>query len=116
MLGKKIFQKLHYLLVFLFFILSILLPLRYIKYVAWIPIAVVIQWIIYDGCILDNLHNKDPTGNCASCIKLCNKKLADYIIKNYFKNTNRASYITFLIFISYTTIMVYRLIYNIDVL
>jgi hypothetical protein len=116
MLSKKLFQKLHYLLIFLLLIAFILVPLEYIKYIAWIPIAVVIQWIIYDGCILDKLHNKESTGNCASCLKLCNKKLGDHINKKYFKNTNRAGYITFLIFISYTTIVVYRLIYKIDVL
>jgi hypothetical protein len=116
MLSKKLFQKLHYLLVFLFFIISILLPLRYIKYIAWIPILIVIHWIIYNGCILDKLHERNPNGNCASCIKIFNEKIANYITKKYLQNTDRPLYITFLIFTSYLTIMVYRLIYKIDVL
>jgi len=116
MLSKNLFKKLHYLLIFLLFILCLLLPLKYIKYIAWMPLAVVFHWIIYNGCILDKLHDKDSTGNVVSCIKLLNKKLGEYLSKKYFKNTNRGSYITSFIFISYSTIIIYRLIYNIDIL
>ena len=116
MLAKKLFQKLHYLLVFILLIIFLLLPLKYIKYIAWIPIAVVIQWLILNGCILDKFHNKDRTGNCASCLKLFNKNLGNYITKNYFENTNRPLYVTFFIFSSYLTIAIYRLIFNIDFL
>ena len=116
MLPNKLFQKLHYLIVFILLLTFLFLPLKYIKYIAWIPIAVVIQWLILNGCILDNFHNKDRTGNCASCLKLFNKNLGDYITKNYFENTNRPLYVTFLIFMSYSTIAVYRLIFNIDFL
>ena len=116
MLSKKLFQKLHYLLVFLLLIIYILLPLKYIKYIAWIPIVVVIQWIIFNGCILDKTHDKDPNGNIVSCIKLFNENIGNYISEKYLQNTNRASYISFLIFTSYLTIMVYRFIYKIDIL
>jgi len=116
MLPKKLYQTLHYLIVFILLIMFVFLPLEYIKYIAWIPIAVVIQWLILNGCILDKFHNKDRTGNCASCLKLFNKKLGNYITKNYFENTNRPLYTSFFIFSSYLTIAVYRLIFNIDFL
>lgn len=116
MLSNKLFQKLHYLIVFILLLTFLFLPLKYIKYIAWIPIAVVIQWLIFDGCVFDNLHKKDSAGNCATCLKLFNTKIANYIITNYFKNTNRGGYIAYLIFMSYSTIAVYRVIFNIDFL
>ena len=116
MLPNKLFQILHYLVVFTLFLMFLFLPLKYIKYIAWMPIAVVIQWLIFDGCVLDNLHKKDSTGNCASCLKLFNTKIANYIITNYFKNTNRGRYLAYLIFMSFATIAIYRLIFNIDFL
>jgi hypothetical protein len=116
MLSKTLFQKLHYLVLFLFLIICIFLPLNYIKYIAWMPIVVVIHWIIFNGCILDNTHDKDPNGNVVSCIKLFNEKIGNYITEKYLQNTDRATYISFLIFTTYLTIMVYRFIYKIDIL
>ena len=87
MLSNKLFQKLHYFLVFILLIMFVFLPLKYIKYIAWIPIAVVIQWFIFDGCVLDNLHTSDRSGNCASCLKLFNTKIANYIITKYQNNS-----------------------------
>jgi hypothetical protein len=114
MLSNTLFQKLHYFIVFILFILFVFLPLKYIKYIAWIPFAVAFQWIVFDGCVLDNLHNKDRDGNCASCLKLFNTKLADYIIRKFFKNTNRGDNFGYLIFMTFSTIAIYRLIFNID--
>ena len=76
MLPNKLFQKLHYLIVFILLIMFVFLPLEYIKYIAWIPIAVSIQWFIFDGCLFDKLHTSDRSGNCASCLKLFNTKIA----------------------------------------
>jgi len=114
MLPNKLFQKLHYLIVFILLIMFVFLPLEYIKYIAWIPIAVSIQWFIFDGCLFDKLHTSDRSGNCASCLKLFNTKIANYIITKYLRNTNRGRYTGYLIFMSFTTIAVYRLIFNID--
>ena len=116
MLPNKLFQKLHYFLVFILLIMFVFLPLKYIKYIAWMPIVVVIHWIIFNGCILDNTHDKDPNGNVVSCIKLLNEKIGNYITEKYLQNTDRATYISFLIFTTYLTIMVYRFIYKIDIL
>jgi hypothetical protein len=80
------------------------------------PIVVVIHWIIFDGCILDNLHDKDPNGNVVLCIKLFNEKIGNYISEKYLQNTDRGSNISFFMFILFTTIMVYRLIYNIEII
>ena len=122
MQAKKFFELLHGVLVITIVISIILIPLKYIKYIAWIPLAVVIHWIIFNGCILDTLHHDNAnvgtaqTDNFISMLKLFSKTLACYINENYLQNTNRSSYIASTLFILLTTIACYRVIFNIDIL
>jgi hypothetical protein len=122
MLTKKFFQIVHYLMILILPLIYILIPLIYIKYIAWIPLAVAFSWIIYNGCIINTLHhnkaNTDTTltDNITPLLKLFSKKLANYINKKYLQNTNRITYIVFSYFVLLVTIVSYRLIYNIDIL
>jgi len=122
MQAKKFFELLHGVLVYMLGISIILIPLKYIKYIAWIPLAVVIHWLIFNGCILDTLHHDNAnvgtalTDNITPTLELFSKTLASYINKNYLQNTNRLIFITSYFFILLTTIACYRVIYNIDIL
>jgi hypothetical protein len=122
MLTKKFFQIVHYLMILILPLIYILIPLIYIKYIAWIPLTIVITWVIFNGCVIDKLHhnkaNTDTTltDNITPLLKLFSKKLANYINKKYLQNTNRPTYIIFSYFVLLVTIVSYRLIYNIDIL
>jgi hypothetical protein len=122
MLTKKQFQILHTLMILIVLITFILLPLNYIKYIAWIPLVIVLNWIIFNGCILDKLHHTNAncdiilTDNITPFLKLFNENMANYIHKKYLENTNRPTYIVFFIFTFLTTIISYRLIYKIDII
>jgi hypothetical protein len=122
MLTKKFFQIVHYLMILILPLIYILIPLIYIKYIAWIPLTIVITWVIFNGCVIDKLHhnkaNTDTTltDNITPLLKLFSKKLANYINKKYLQNTNRITYIVFSYFVLLVTIVSYRLIYNIDIL
>ena len=114
MLTKKQFELLHILMVFTLLVTFILLPLNYIKYIAWIPLVTVLTWIIFNGCILDKLHHTDAncgitlTDNITPILKLFNENMANYINKKYLENTNRPTYITFFFYTLLTTIISYR--------
>jgi len=101
-------------------VISIFLPLLYIKYIAWIPSAIVFSWVIFNGCIIDKLHHDNAnigtniSDNLTPLLKLFGKTFANYIFEKYLKNTNRPIFITSFFFILLVTIMCYRLIYNID--
>ena len=122
MLAKKYFELLHYLMILILPIIFTLLPLIYIKYIAWIPIVVVFSWVIFNGCLINTLHdnkaniNTHQTDNITPILKLLSKTLANYINKKYLQNTNRVTYIVFFYFILLITFVSYRLIYNIDIL
>jgi len=122
MLTKKFFQIVHYLMILILPLIYILIPLIYIKYIAWIPLTVAFSWIIYNGCIINTLHdnkgniNTNQTDNVTPILELFSKKLANYINKKYLQNTNRITYIVFFYFVLLVTIVSYRLIYNIDIL
>ena len=122
MQAKKFYELAHGILVFMLVISIILIPLKYIKYIAWIPLAVVISWIIFNGCILDTLHHDNAnvgtakTDNVTPTLELFSKTLANYINKNYLQNTNRLIFLTSFFFILLTTIACYRVIFNIDIL
>ena len=117
---NKFFFILHFLINFLLFLLLILSPLKYYKYFAWILLAISLHWIIFNGCILDYLHydhcnnNNISTNNVTPVLELFNKEFASYIHNNYLKNTMRPTYIIFFICILLLTIIIYRLIYNIE--
>ena len=117
---KKFFQIVHYLGITILGIISILLPFIYIKYIAWIPLAVVFSWIIFNGRIIDNLYKGNVnigtklTDDITPIIELFNKTLANYIFEKYLKNTNRPVYISFGIITLFMVIICYRLIFNID--
>jgi len=120
MLTKKFFQIVHHLMIIIVLLIFIILPLIYIKYIAWIPLALVITWVIFNGCIINTLHdnkaniNTNQTDNVTPILKLFSKTLANYINKKYLQNTNRITYIVFFYFVLLVTIVCYRLIYNID--
>lgn len=120
MLTKKFFQIVHHLMIIIVLLIFIILPLIYIKYIAWIPLALVITWVIFNGCIINTLHNNkanintNQTDNVTPILKLFSKTLANYINKKYLQNTNRITYIVFFYFVLLVTIVCYRLIYNID--
>jgi hypothetical protein len=120
MLTKKYFEIVHHLMIIIVPIIFIILPLIYIKYIAWIPLALVITWVIFNGCIINTLHdnkaniNTNQTDNVTPILKLFSKTLANYINKKYLQNTNRITYISSVYFILLVTIVCYRLIYNID--
>ena len=122
MQTKKFFELAHHLLTFTLIFSFILIPLKYIKYIAWIPLAVAVHWVIFNGCILDTLHNDNAnvgttlTDNFTSILELFNKPLATYIYKNYLQNTIRTAFISSLTLILLTTIAYYRVIFNIDIL
>ena len=119
MLTKKFFQIVHHLMIIIVLLIFIILPLIYIKYIAWIPLALVITWVIFNGCIINTLHdnkaniNTNQTDNVTPILKLFSKTLANYINKKYLQNTNRITYIVFFYFVLLVTIVCYRLIYNI---
>lgn len=120
MLTKKYFEIVHHLMIIIVPIIFIILPLIYIKYIAWIPLTLVITWVIFNGCIINTLHdnkaniNTNQTDNVTPILKLFSKTLANYINKKYLQNTNRITYISSVYFILLVTIVCYRLIYNID--
>ena len=122
MQAKKFYELVHLVLVYTLAISIILIPLKYIKYIAWIPLAVSIHWIIFNGCILDTLHHDNAnvgtaqTDNFISMLELFSKPLACYINENYLQNTNRLIFISSTLFILLTTIACYRVIFNIDIL
>ena len=122
MLAKKYFELLHYLMILILPIIFTLLPLIYIKYIAWIPIVVVFSWVIFNGCLINTLHDNKAnistnlTDNITPILKLFSKTLANYINKKYLQNTNRVTYIVFFYFILLITFVSYRLIYNIDII
>lgn len=117
---RNIFFYIHQLLVFLFIILLIFIPLKYYKYIAWIPLVISFHWVIFNGCIFDYLHfencnnNNIPTNNIIPILELFNKEFASYIDNNYLKNTLRPVFSTVFIYILILTIIIYRLIYNIE--
>jgi hypothetical protein len=117
---KKFFLILHILFVMLMYLILILSPLKYYKYFAWILLAISLHWIIFNGCILDYFHHDNcnnsniPTNYITPFLELFNKEFANYIDNNYLKNTMRPTYIIFFIFILVLTIIIYRLIYNIE--
>jgi hypothetical protein len=122
LIKKHFFEITHHVIILILPIIFITLPLVYIKYITWIPLAVAFSWIIFNGCIINTLHhnkaniNTNQTDNITPILKLFSKKLANYINKKYLQNTNRITYIMFFYFILLITIACYRLIYNINVI
>ena len=122
MQAKKFFKLAHGILFYMLVISIILIPLIYIKYIAWIPLAVVISWIIFNGCILDTLHYDNANvgtaliDNVTPTLELFSKTLASYVYKNYLQNTKRFIFISSSYMIVLTTIACYRVIFNIDIL
>jgi hypothetical protein len=120
MFDKKFFERAHYVGIATLLLMSIFLPLIYIKYIAWIPLATAFSWITYNGCIIDKLHHNNAnigtniTDNITPLLKLFGNTFANDIFEKYLKNTNRQIYITSSFFILFETILCYRLIYNID--
>jgi hypothetical protein len=121
MLTKKhFFEITHHVIILILLIIYITVPLIYIKYITWIPLAVAFSWIIFNGCIINTLHhnkaniNTNQPDNITPILKLFSKKLANYINKKYLQNTNRITYIVSFYFILLVTIACYRLIFNID--
>jgi hypothetical protein len=121
MFEKKLFAIVHFLGINVTLLLiSIFLPLLYIKYIAWIPLAIVFSWVIFNGCIIDKLHHDNAnigtniSDNLTPLLKLFSKTFANYIFEKYLKNTNRPIFITSFYFTFIVTLMCYRLIYNID--
>ena len=116
----NIYYILHTTFCIVLFLLLILSPLKYYKYIAWILLAISLHWIICNGCIIDTLHynncnnNSIPTNNITPILKLLNKSFGNYIDENYLKNTMRPTYIIFFICTLALTIMIYRLIYKIE--
>jgi len=100
--------------------LLLLCPLKYYKYIAFIPFLISLHWIYFNGCILDNLHhkdcniNKEKTDNITPFIGLFNKDLSEKIYNNYLKNTSRPTYILISKDFLILTIIIYRLIYKIE--
>jgi len=98
----------------------IVIPLKYIKYIGLFPLMVVTSWVIFDGCILNSLHDDTLNSIVATKIilflNLFSTNLAHYVNKKYIINTNRGIYLTFLYQILLTTILLYRVIFNIDIL
>ena len=118
--NNNLFFILHHCLCIILFLLLVFIPLKYYKYIAWILLAISFHWIIFNGCIFDYLHhnhcnnNNIPTNNVTPLLELFNKEFAYYIDENYLKNTMRPTYIIFFIYILILTIIIYRLIYNIE--
>jgi hypothetical protein len=122
LIKKHFFEITHHVIILILPIIFITLPLVYIKYITWIPLAIAFSWIIFNGCIINTLHdnkaniNTNQTDNITPILKLFSKKLVNYINKKYLQNTNRIIYISFFYFILLITIACYRLIYNINVI
>lgn len=122
LIKQKLFEITHHVMILILPIIFITIPLIYIKYIIWIPLAVAFSWIIFNGCIINTLHHKNAnintnqSDNITPILKLFSKTLANYINKKYLQNTNRTIYIMFFYFTLLTTIPSYRLIYNIDIL
>jgi hypothetical protein len=122
LIKQKLFEITHHVMILILPIIFITIPLIYIKYIIWIPLAVAFSWIIFNGCIINTLHHKNAnintnqSDNITPILKLFSKTLANYINKKYLQNTNRTTYIMFFYFTLLTTIPSYRLIYNIDIL
>jgi len=121
MFEKNFFAIVHFLGITLSLLLiSIFLPLLYIKYIAWIPLAIVFSWVIFNGCIIDKLHHDNAnigtniSDNLIPLLNLFSKTFANYIFEKYLKNTNRSIFITSFYFTFIVTLMCYRLIFNID--
>ena len=121
MFDKKFFAIVHFVgIVVTLQLMSIFLPLIYIKYIAWIPLAIGSSWIICNGCIIDKLHHDNAnigtniSDNLTPFLNLFSKTFANYIFEKYLNNTNRSSYICITYTILAMTIICYRLIYNID--
>jgi hypothetical protein len=118
---KNFFAIVHFLgIIVALLLISIFLPLLYIKYIAWIPLAIVFSWVIFNGCIIDKLHHDNAnigtnmSDNLTPLLKLFSNTFANYIFEKYLKNTNRLIFITSFYFTFIVTLMCYRLIYNID--
>ena len=122
LIKQKLFEITHHVMILILPIIFITIPLIYIKYIIWIPLAVAFSWIIFNGCIINTLHHKNAnintnqSDNITPILKLFSKTLANYINKKYLQNTNRITYIMFFYFILLITIACYRLIYNINVI
>ena len=123
-LNKKYFDSIFLILHLIFWIIIgiiyICLPLKYAKYFSWLILAITIHWIIFNGCIFDCLHQKNcnndniPDNSIVKFIKIFNEDFANNIDNLYFKNTLRSVYLIFSIHVLLLTIIIYRLIYNID--
>jgi hypothetical protein len=122
LIKQELFEIAHHVMILILPIIFITLPLIYIKYIIWIPLAVAFTWIIFNGCVIDTLHHKkanintNQTDNVTPILKIFNTTIANYINKKYLQNTNRTIYVVSFYFILLTTIVSYRLIYNIDIL
>jgi hypothetical protein len=122
LIKQELFEIAHYVMILILPIIFITLPLIYINYIIWIPLAVAFSWIIFNGCVVNTLHHKkanintNQTDNVTPILKIFNTTIANYINKKYLQNTNRTTYIMFFYFTLLTTIPSYRLIYNIDIL
>jgi len=122
LIKQELFEIAHHVMILILPIIFITLPLIYIKYIIWIPLAVAFTWIIFNGCVIDTLHHKkanintNQADNVTPILKIFNTTIANYINKKYLQNTNRRTYIMFFYFTLLTTIPSYRLIYNIDIL
>jgi hypothetical protein len=122
LIKQELFEITHHVIILILPIIFITVPLIYIKYITWIPLAVAFSWIIFNGCIINTLHhnkaniNTNQTDNITPILKIFSKTIANYINKKYLQNTNRTTYVVFFYFILLTTIVSYRLIYSIDIL
>ena len=98
---KDVLNYLHYIIP-LGVILIPFLPIKYLKKIFFLPIIIIIAWIIFDGCPLTQLTSKNQP-----FLKPLYKKLFKKNISN-----SQSDYITYLIMYTTLTISALRIIWS----
>ena len=121
MINNIVFAIFHFVICLLLLIVLVFSPVKYYKYLIPIPLIITLHWIIFNGCILDAYHHENiqsniPTDNITPYLKLINNYIGEYIYETFLKDTCRPTYIIFFIYTLIMTVMMYRLLYSIDLI
>ena len=119
---KYIWFNIHVCILIFFIIMTILLPTKYFKYIFFIPYLISLQWIIFDGCILNKLHETidynytSPSIHILNVIKKINNNCYNYLNNKCIKIKKFDTFISTNLICFWITILLFRYIFNINLI